>query len=481
MKLISINIKNFRSIEDVTFDIHPVDGGYTYSLIGVNESGKSSFLKAISATKNIEEIRYPKDYPNRTRPVEISFEYELLPKEEEKFRDDLTVLGFDEEIILQIKVKSFTLKTKFEPAPGAQKNVSGKINFHKSRFGKYTLEGDKPVKKGQGEDLNIEKYFEEFLPDYFLKLVHNIVFWKSETKYLINEEINLTSFVSTPDSISIPLLNCFALAGVKKEDMQQQISILSGNSAEVSNLQDRLSDSVTNHINKVWADHPVKIKFQINYPSLIFLVEDNEVKYQAKTTDQRSDGFRQFISFLLTVSAESAINKLSNSLLLLDEPETHLHPQAQEYLMNELIKITKNDDDNNIVVYATHSNHLIDKNNIDRCFRVSKETNEKTKIEKIDLTKSTYAEVNYEVFHIAGSDYHNELYGYLEAEEKISELLKTKKWKNIKNGTEKDVSLSEYIRHSIHHPENTKNEKYTEVELRKSIEELRKLKRESQG
>ncbi|MDA0208487.1 MAG: AAA family ATPase [bacterium] len=56
------------------------------------------------------------------------------------------------------------------------------------------------------------------------------------------------------------------------------------------------------------------------------------------------DGFCQFISFLLTISAESATNQLSNSLLLLNEPETHLHPQAQEYLKDELIKITRNDE-----------------------------------------------------------------------------------------------------------------------------------------
>jgi len=54
---------------------------------------------------------------------------------------------------------------------------------------------------------------------------------------------------------------------------------------------------------------------------------------------------------LLTISAESATNQLSNSFLLLDEPETHLHPQAQEYLKDELIKITRNDA-NNIVFFG---------------------------------------------------------------------------------------------------------------------------------
>jgi len=39
---------------------------------------------------------------------------------------------------------------------------------------------------------------------------------------------------------------------------------------------------------------------------------------------------------------------------------------------------------------------------------------------------------------------------------------------NLKTG----VSLQEYIRHSIHHPENTENDKYSDEELRKSTQEM---------
>ncbi|MFZ3071753.1 MAG: AAA family ATPase, partial [Thermodesulfobacteriota bacterium] len=238
-----------------------------------------------------------------------------------------------------------------------------------------------------------------------------------------------------------------------------------------------LGDKVTAHIKKVWPNHPVKIKFQINNFMLSFLVEDEKVKYKSKTTEQRSDGFRQFISFLLTISAESATNQLSNSLLLLDEPETHLHPQAQEYLKDELIKITRNDK-NNIVFFATHSNYMIDKDHIERCFRVSKQVNRKTKLEKFEAGQKSYAEVNYEVFDIVSSDYHNELYGFLEDVDKtkLDILQKTKEWKNKKTNKTEDVSLAEYIRHSIHHPENTLNMKFTLEELRESIVKLRELK-----
>lgn len=210
---------------------------------------------------------------------------------------------------------------------------------------------------------------------------------------------------------------------------------------------------------------------------LSFLVEDVGVKYDSKTTNQRSDGFRQFISFLLTISAENSTDQLSYSLLLLDEPETHLHPQAQEFLRNELIKITKNKEDN-IVIFATHSNYMIDKDHLERCFRVEKQGNKKTKLEQIKGKDSSYSEVNYEVFGIPTNDYHNELYGYLEDidKSKLEGLPKSKKWYNDKTKATDSVSLATYIRHSIHHPENGKNPKFTSGDLVKSINSLRELK-----
>jgi predicted ATP-dependent endonuclease of OLD family len=48
MQLHSISVKNFRSIEEVKFDINKIDNDFTFTLIGINESGKSSFLKGIS-------------------------------------------------------------------------------------------------------------------------------------------------------------------------------------------------------------------------------------------------------------------------------------------------------------------------------------------------------------------------------------------------------------------------------------------------
>lgn len=481
MKLLSLSIKNFRSIEDETFLIKEVEGSHTFTLIGINESGKTSFLKAISLIDSDDEkVIFPRDYLDEGEPISIILEYQLEAPEEKEFKGNLSEVGFEKEIISQIKIEKVAVCATFDPTANAPKKVFDKITFQKAVFTDFTLQGDIPLKKDPQqaqEDFDLNKYLESKKPKYFWRIAHRVIFWKSDSKHLINEQINLSTFAAAPSKTSIPLMNCFELAGINMDGIQQQIEKLADDPAEINNLQEKLGDKVTAHIKKVWPDHPIKIKFQINDLSLSFLVEDEKVKYRAKTTGQRSDGFRQFISFLLTISAESATGQLSNALLLLDEPETHLHPQAQEYLKEELIKITKNKN-NNIVFFATHSNYMIDKDHFERCFRVSKHSNRRTKLETIELGRTSYSEVNFEVFGIPSTDYHNELYGYLDEVSKsvLEGMSKSKKWQNNKSGKREEVSLATYIRHSIHHPENTSNPKFTREDLMDSIINMRKLK-----
>ena len=58
---------------------------------------------------------------------------------------------------------------------------------------------------------------------------------------------------------------------------------------------------------------------------------------------------------------------------------------------------------------------------------------------------------------------------------KNKEIRKTKFWTPMKNGQvlqKKNVTLQQYVRNSIHHPENDKNPTYTQAELQQSIEQM---------
>lgn len=83
MQLKSVTIKNYRSIEEITFDVNRLaDNSYTYGLIGVNEVGKSTILKALAlkdGIKNAKGKKLPlaKDFRDKDKPIEIEYLYSL--------------------------------------------------------------------------------------------------------------------------------------------------------------------------------------------------------------------------------------------------------------------------------------------------------------------------------------------------------------------------------------------------------------------
>lgn len=88
-------------------------------------------------------------------------------------------------------------------------------------------------------------------------------------------------------------------------------------------------------------------------------------------------------------------------------------------------------------------------------------------------------EVNYLAFSEISEGYHDELYGYLEEQGWLNEYKQGKTtvpYKKISaNGTtrEQQICMTEYIRHQIHHPENTYNARFNDSQLRRSIEDMR--------
>ncbi|WP_420398733.1 ATP-dependent nuclease [Flagellimonas sp.] len=480
MRLNQIEIKNFKSVEHVVLDLKKIGNNYTYCLFGINESGKSSILRAISLFDE-EGLSYPEDYFDETKNVEIIFHYSIDESVIKALREQLVKENkCPKEISKKIIATEVKINVVHSNDTETEREIIEHISFKTEIFQGFTNDDSTIIKKGKDsteDDLNITTFLRKYHSSFFYGYSHAVVFWESTSKYLILDEISLTEFSTNPSSASIPLLNCFKLAGIRAtKDIAKAIASLTSH-ARIRNLESLLSRKVTEHINTIWENHPISILFEIDSDKISLLIEDTDVHYKAKTTSQRSDGFKQFISFLLTISADDKTESLNSKILLIDEPETHLHPQAQLNLIKELNKITSNQN-STIVLYATHSNYLIDKSNLNRNFKVFKEKNEKTKVEKIQRTSSSYSEVNFEVFEIPTTDYHNELYGYLEEIDsaKLQGLDQDRQWIDSRNNATHKVSLPKYIRHSIHHPENTLNRKFTEAQLKKSINILRKLK-----
>lgn len=99
-------------------------------------------------------------------------------------------------------------------------------------------------------------------------------------------------------------------------------------------------------------------------------------------------------------------------------------------------------------------------------------------VEKGDLPYPSLNEVNFLAFEESNDEYHNELYGFIESEQLLSEYTNSKPTmlykRQLKSGIKEEQKiLSEYIRHQIHHPENKENIRFTDFQLQKSIGEMR--------
>ena len=468
MKLKSIRIQNYRSIHDLTFPIKELsDKTYTYWLIGVNEAGKSSILKAIALVDSHNKIALnTADFQDKTKPISIELHYIQW---EDEINECNVSLGFTD------TAEGFSSKELWE--------VKLTISFTSANLAK-----EKKIEfLWAFSDEEHKERCEKELIEVIYKNSHYIIFWEYADKYLITNQISLSQFASDPENTSIPLYHCFELCGYDTDEkISQIIQDISSDSTEMESLQESLWERISALIKERWKNHNIIISFQISWDYINFHVKDWKWK-KAKTTLQRSDGFKQFISFLLNISVQGEVNSLSNTLILLDEPETHLHPQAQEYFLEELTKLTKKD--NNICLFATHSNHMIDKVVLERNFRILKESEKDTTllIEFSNKT-STYASVNYEVFGISSSDYFNELYWLIhqkfqnddpnnDERQKIKNfdteylhktqwVLLNKPWKGYKNS----ATLPTYIRNCINHPDN--RDTYTKLELKEAIEKL---------
>jgi len=84
-------------------------------------------------------------------------------------------------------------------------------------------------------------------------------------------------------------------------------------------------------------------------------VDDKERIFDIK---QRSKGFYWFFNFVMKTAFNPKNTKNSNTIFLLDEPGAYLHISVQTELCKKLNELV-NEDSNNIVIYCTHSQYLL--------------------------------------------------------------------------------------------------------------------------
>jgi predicted ATP-dependent endonuclease of OLD family len=168
---------------------------------------------------------------------------------------------------------------------------------------------------------------------------------------------------------------------------------------------------------------------------------------------------------------------LPSVVYAVEEPETSQHPEHQRALITALIALSKSA--NTQILLTTHSPAIVKKLEFENILLIAGQQPEDIRhVQASELPYPSLNEVNFTAFDESSYEFHNELYGFIEAERKL-EMFKTGQttmlYTRPNNGSTKQEQhvLSTYIRHQIHHPENTDNRKFTDQELQQSIELMR--------
>lgn len=305
MKVLSISIENFRSIrEEVVLPIKKIGQGTCYVLLGINESGKSNILDAIALINNQDELDYELDCHKEAQEEDeaIDITYDLDIGDGTEYKEFLIGKGWDKTLVSKIKFTTVNRGIFLDRGEERQDEYQIWIKEDKG-FDKYVLIKDEKGKEsielrtpenevlhtGNGTDLSniltkarLETRLEIELFDLLDQHMPKVIFWRpSDERYLINGEVDLNAFKENPD-ISIPLRNCFRIAGIKTpEKIKAKIEGIAGRASKSLELQQKLSESVTEHINAIWEEHDVSVQFSIDNSKLSFLVKITMTLFQS--------------------------------------------------------------------------------------------------------------------------------------------------------------------------------------------------------
>jgi predicted ATP-dependent endonuclease of OLD family len=169
---------------------------------------------------------------------------------------------------------------------------------------------------------------------------------------------------------------------------------------------------------------------------------------------------------------------LPSVVYAIEEPETSQHPDHQRALITALIALSNAAKTQ--IFLTTHSPEIVKKLEFENLLLIAgQQPGDIRNVQASELPYPSLNEVNFSAFDESSFEYHNELYGFIEAEGKLmtfrngQTLMPYKKLNKDGSTMLQQLVLTDYIRHQIHHPENTTNRKFTEQELQQSITVMR--------
>lgn len=385
MNIKNFEIKNFRSIKDETIEFNH----NCLVLLGKNEAGKSNVLKAIASVFG----KYTVTKKDRRKKIDN----EKIDSEDYYVRCNLTLSEKDIHEIEKEFIKRFDIerivfdgKTELEDViKYVFKDLLIQINILENAIPKL-MYWDKKLSNnysfftmylnGVNNEIINEKEFDllsELLDIIIDRYTLNPIrchYWQYNESFLLPSSLEISNFITEPSKFKA-VENIFQLCG--RGNILKEFQDAINEDGDYSNLFEQISKQVTKTFQKIWADFKGTSIQLLPDGNQILIKIVEKAKYNC---EDRSEGFKKFISILLMLSTQSRAEKIKeNDIILIDEPDQSLYPSSAEFLRNELLHISKKSK----IIYSTHSQYMIDTNNLERHIVVEKK-DDITKLQKID-------------------------------------------------------------------------------------------------
>lgn len=405
MKFLAFEIRNFRGIESAKIDLVPSGAGI-FTLIGLNESGKTTILEAISSFRLGEGDEKPLYQATPIDEDPATF----VPKHEKyNFTGEVTVTATvafedgDKELCAAWaetksgwKIDRSSIPDTFRIKRGHRfdnSDQAGSINAwyldflaknstgRKFKDVKSTDEVWSPFSAMIKAKLPDITYFPTFIFDQPEKIILNPAENEGGVDKLYRAIIeNVGASLPKPINIKTHIVNRIIEPETPIEQFAGLFGLSQSKQQQVDSAVDQLSHRLTETVFDSWSkifgpgftDREVRLKIGVDKhddgtPRVYLQIglKDGRQQYDIS---ERSLGFRWFFSFLLFTLFKNRERPVRNTLFLLDEPASNLHSIAQTQLMDSFPRITSG---GNMLMYSTHSHYLINPKWLDQSFIIS--------------------------------------------------------------------------------------------------------------
>ena len=357
MKLLSIEIENYRSIlkkQKITLDER------LSVFIGPNNEGKSNLLRSIAVAMNIIiELKF--------RPMRYRSE-----RNNSSFRISNDEYLWEEDFPRQLQKKNPNGKTKLRLEFKLSEKEKNKLKIQSSIKNNEIL----PIEITLGKDggtFNVKKQGRS-ARTYQSKIIDILKF--------INEHFEF-QYIPTirTGKLSIQVVENLLERELKRDLSNEKINKEYSDALEkIRSIQEpiyeRIANDIQGQIKKllpsvkyVKLNQPKERVSGLRYRSMIrtpeFLINDGiETSLEAK-----GDGIKSLIAISLMRTTDKS-EEASDFLVAIEEPESHLHPEA----VRQLAEILKSISLDHQVIVTTHSSLLVSRSNINSNIIVNRST-----------------------------------------------------------------------------------------------------------